>query len=112
MSTNDAGAITVCRASEVEPGTPMRVVVGELPPLVVFNLEGEFFVIEDTCTHGKASLAEGYVEGDEVECPWHGGRFCIRDGKPKGFPVVEAVRAYRATVVGDDVRISTEPIEE
>jgi ethylbenzene dioxygenase ferredoxin component len=97
--------VSLCQVSEVAAGAAKRVEPQGFPPLAVFNLGGEFFVIDDTCTHGLASLADGYVDGDEVECPWHNGKFCIRTGEPTGFPAVTPVRSYPVTVVGDEVCI-------
>ncbi len=92
---------------EVEPGGVRRVELPGLPPLAVFNLSGTYFVTDDTCTHGKASLSEGYVDGDTVECPWHGGRFAISTGKPTCLPAAEAIQVYPVVVVGDLVCIET-----
>jgi nitrite reductase/ring-hydroxylating ferredoxin subunit len=95
----------LCPTGDVEEGMPRRVVVDGLPPLAVFRLEDGYFVIADTCTHGQASLFEGFVEGDQIECPWHSGRFCIRDGKAMGAPAVDDVRAWPATVIDGQVAI-------
>src|SRR5687768_12258314 len=103
--------LPLCKASEVAPGSAKRVDVEGLPPLAVYNVNGAYYVTDDTCTHGQASLAEGYLEGEEIECPWHGGRFCVRNGEPLGFPVVMAVQTYEVTVVGEDVCITPAPKE-
>jgi nitrite reductase/ring-hydroxylating ferredoxin subunit len=95
----------LCPTGDVEEGMPRRVVVDGLPPLAVFRLEDGYFVIADTCTHGHASLAEGFIEGDQIECPWHSGRFCIRDGKAMGPPAVVDVKAWPARVVDGQVVI-------
>jgi nitrite reductase/ring-hydroxylating ferredoxin subunit len=95
----------ICKVGEVGPGAVMRVEVEGLPPLAVYNLAGTYYVTDDTCTHGKASLAEGYVEGAEIECPWHGGRFDIATGQPKCLPAAEPIATYPVAVVGDDVCI-------
>jgi nitrite reductase/ring-hydroxylating ferredoxin subunit len=89
----------LCEASDVEPGTARRIVVGRLV-LAAFNLEGEFYVTDDTCTHGFASLSSGIIDGDIVECPWHGGTFDIRSGAPVDHPCTVALNTYR-TVVRD-----------
>ena len=96
----------LCKVAEVGPGAVKRVEIDGLPPLAVFNLAGAFYVTDDTCTHGKASLAEGYVEGSEIECPWHGGRFEIATGRPTCLPASEAIATYAVTIVGDDVCIT------
>jgi nitrite reductase/ring-hydroxylating ferredoxin subunit len=95
----------LCKTAEVSPGAVKRVDVDGLPPLAVYNLRGRFYVTDDTCSHGKASLAEGFVDGGEIECPWHGGRFDIASGRPTCLPAAEPVTSYPATVVGDDVCI-------
>ena len=89
----------LCSASEVQPGTAERIVVGGLA-LAVFNLDGEFYVIDDTCTHGFASLSEGIVDGYIIECPWHGGTFDIRSGAAINHPCTVPLNTYQ-TVVKD-----------
>ena len=96
----------LCAIGDVEEGMPRRVVVDGLPPLAVFQLEDGYFVIADTCTHGQASLVEGFIEGDQIECPWHAGRFCIRDGKAMAAPAVDDVRAWSARVVDGQICIA------
>lgn len=88
----------LCRVDEVPDGDVRRVKVDGRPPLAVFNVAGEFFVIDDTCTHGMASLAEGFVEDGIVECPWHGGAFDVRTGAPVRHPCVVALRCYAVEV--------------
>ena len=95
----------ICKVTDVDPGAVKRVGVEGLPPLAVYNVGGRFYVTDDTCTHGKASLSEGYVEGTLIECPWHGGRFDIASGQPACLPAIEPITAYAVTVVGDDVCI-------
>ena len=87
----------LCEASDVQPGTAKRIVVGRLV-LAAFNLDGEFYVTDDTCTHGFASLSEGIIDGDIVECPWHGGTFDIRSGAPRDPPCTVPLNTYRAVV--------------
>jgi nitrite reductase/ring-hydroxylating ferredoxin subunit len=96
----------ICKVSDVGLGAVKRVEVDGLPPLAVYNLGGTYYVTDDTCTHGKASLAEGYVEGEQIECPWHGGRFDIATGQPTCLPAAEPVATYPVTIVGEDVCIA------
>ena len=106
MERSDQDLVRICKTGDVAPGSVKRAEAVGFPPLAVFNLAGTFYVTDDTCTHGQASLADGYVEGDQIECPWHSGRFCIRTGEPRAFPVVAPIRTYAVTVVGDDVCIA------
>jgi nitrite reductase/ring-hydroxylating ferredoxin subunit len=87
----------LCIASEVQPGTARRIVLGRLV-LAVFNLKGEFYVTDDTCTHGFASLSAGNIDGDIVKCPWHGGTFDIRSGAPIDRPCITSLNTYRAVM--------------
>jgi biphenyl 2,3-dioxygenase ferredoxin subunit len=68
--------------------------------LAVFNVEGEFFVTDDACTHGPGSLSEGYIEGDVVECNFHNGQFNIKTGEVVSPPCMVPVKTYR-TIVED-----------
>ncbi len=102
--TDDA-YVTVANVGDIQPGGLMYVEVGE-DPVCLVNLDGEFFALGDLCTHEEASLSEGMVIGDELECPLHGGAFEIRTGKPAALPVVVPAQTYRVRVVGDDVQVA------
>ena len=91
--------IELCSTSEVVPGAALKVERGNLT-LAVFNVEGEFYVTDDTCTHGPGSLSEGYIEGDVVECNFHNGQFNIKTGEVVAPPCMIPVKTYR-TVVED-----------
>jgi len=71
----------------------------------VFNLGGHYFVTQDECTHGPGSLAEGWVEGEEVECPFHQGRFHIPTGRPTAPPCEIPLRVWRARLIDGNVAI-------
>jgi nitrite reductase/ring-hydroxylating ferredoxin subunit len=88
----------LCAVDEVADGEVRRVKVEGRPPLAVFNVAGDFFVLDDTCTHGMASLSEGLVEDGVVECPWHGGAFDIRTGAATRHPCVVALRTYAVEI--------------
>jgi nitrite reductase/ring-hydroxylating ferredoxin subunit len=71
----------------------------------VFNVNGAFYAIDDTCTHRGASLSEGECEGTEVICPWHGARFDLVSGANRSPPASRGVASYSVQVVGDEVQI-------
>jgi biphenyl 2,3-dioxygenase ferredoxin subunit len=96
--------ISLCRAEEVGPGCALRVEHGKMV-LAVFNLDGEYFVTDDTCTHGPGSLSEGYVNGDVIECDFHNGSFDIRTGAVVAPPCMIPLKTYR-TVVDAEGRVS------
>jgi naphthalene 1,2-dioxygenase ferredoxin component len=62
--------------------------------LALYYVEGQVYATDNLCTHGHARLCDGFLEGFEIECPLHQGKFDIRDGKPLCQPVVEAIRSY------------------
>jgi biphenyl 2,3-dioxygenase ferredoxin subunit len=98
--------IALCRPSEVESGKAIRVEKGSVT-VAVFNLDGEFFVTDDLCTHGPGSLSEGCIEGDTVECDFHNGAFNIRTGAVVTAPCMVPIKTYR-TVVDADGFVSIE----
>jgi nitrite reductase/ring-hydroxylating ferredoxin subunit len=89
--------IELCNISDVEAGGALKVERGDLT-LAVFNVDGEFFVTDDACTHGPGSLSEGYIEGDVVECNFHNGQFNIKTGEVVSPPCMVPVQTYRAVV--------------
>lgn len=93
----------VVHTGEVEPDYALQVHVDGRPPLAVVCLEGEYFVMDDTCTHGDASMADGEIVGCEIECPFHAGRFDIRTGAATAYPCTKALRVYPVKVEGGQV---------
>jgi 3-phenylpropionate/trans-cinnamate dioxygenase ferredoxin component len=74
--------------------------------VAVFNLGGQFYAIEDVCTHDGAEIASGELEGDEIVCPRHGARFCIKTGAVKAPPAYEAVTCYPVRVEHGQIQVS------
>ena len=99
--------LDLCSADEITPGNALRVESGDLV-LAVFNVEGEYFVTDDLCTHGPGSLAEGYIDGDVVECNFHNGQFNIKTGEVVSPPCMVPVKTYKTTVEGGRVFIETD----
>lgn len=97
--------VKVATVSEIAPGKAKRVEVGDAE-IAVFNLDGEFYAIGDICSHEEASLSEGDIFGDVVECPLHGAEFDIKTGAARTLPAVAPVPNYPVKVEGDDVLVS------
>jgi biphenyl 2,3-dioxygenase ferredoxin component len=89
--------IELCQASSIASGCALRVEAEGLV-LAVFHVAGEFFVTDDACTHGPGSLSEGELEGDVIECNFHGGRFNVRTGEVVEPPCMVPVKTYPAVV--------------
>ena len=79
------------------PGTALRVETGNLA-VAVYNLDGEFYVTDDQCTHGPGLMSEGYIDDDVVECNFHNGQFNIKTGEVASPPCMIPLKTYRATV--------------
>lgn len=92
-STAETCLVALCAAADVQPDLPLQVVLDGFA-YAVFNLDGSYYATQDLCTHGPGSLAEGFVMGCEIECPFHQGRFDIRSGAPTAAPCTEALRTW------------------
>lgn len=90
--------IEVCRVDELEPGSVRRIEPPDHPAIAVYNVDGELHATADRCTHAKASLCDGDVEGDEVVCPVHFGRFHIPTGKALAFPATSDLVVFPVVV--------------
>ncbi len=74
--------------------------------LALFKLGETFHAIEDRCSHRQARLSEGRLEGNQIICPLHGGRFDIRDGTPKCLPAKVAVACYEVRIVDKQLQVA------
>jgi 3-phenylpropionate/trans-cinnamate dioxygenase ferredoxin subunit len=75
--------------------------------VAVFNIDGEFFAIDDVCTHDGGGLAGGEIDDHQVICPRHGSRFCLRTGKALTPPAYEPVRTHATRVVDGIVEVAS-----
>jgi naphthalene 1,2-dioxygenase system ferredoxin subunit len=79
--------------------------VAEGRRIAVYNVGGTFFATDDLCTHGSALLSDGWLDGDEIECPLHAGRFDVKTGKAICAPVTRDVATYPVRAEGDDLEV-------
>lgn len=85
-------------ASELEVNEIRQVELDAREPIAVYNLDGEYFATDDTCTHGNASMAEGDIDGSEVYCPFHMGAFDIRTGEATVAPCSVPLKTYEVVI--------------
>ncbi len=71
--------------------------------LALYQVDGEIYATDNICTHGNARLCDGFLEGHEIECPLHQGKFDIRNGKAMCAPLTEDVRTYPVKIEGSRV---------
>jgi nitrite reductase/ring-hydroxylating ferredoxin subunit len=72
--------------------------------LALFNIDGTFYAIDNTCLHRGGPLGEGEVEGDEVSCPWHGWQYNVKTGVCVNNPAAK-VATYQVKVDGTDLKV-------
>ena len=96
--------ITVARVDQLVAGT-RQIVDIDGSQIVVFNLEGKYYAIEDVCTHDGGQLTGGEVEGDQIICPRHGARFCIRTGAALTAPAYEPTATFPVRIEKDEIQV-------
>ena len=98
--------LELCSVDEVAEGEAIRVEKDGLE-LAVFNLNGQYYVTDDLCTHGPGLLHEGYIDGDIVDCNVHNGSFNIKTVEVVDPPCMIPVKTYRTSVENGKVCIET-----
>jgi 3-phenylpropionate/trans-cinnamate dioxygenase ferredoxin component len=100
----------VCTVEELETNKAFRVVIEKTAIVVVKDSTGAVHAIGDTCTHGDISLAEGFVEDEDIECWAHGSKFSLLTGKPLNLPAYEPVPVFVVNVDAEGI-VSIDPNE-
>jgi nitrite reductase/ring-hydroxylating ferredoxin subunit len=96
--------VKVASTDEIAPGSAKQAEVNG-KTIALFNLDGSYYAIDNTCTHRGGPLAEGFVEGEEVTCPWHGAQFNIKTGAVVSPPAAKDVAKFNVRVQGNDVEV-------
>lgn len=96
--------IKIATASDVPPGQGAAFTV-EGQRIALFNVEGAYYAIGDSCTHRGGALSEGDVQGTKVTCPLHGADFDLKTGAALGPPAQQGVPSYKVVVEGDDIKV-------
>src|SRR3990167_903441 len=96
--------ITVAKVGELAPGQ-WRTLDVDGAQIVMFNLGGQYFAIEDVCTHDGGQLTGGTIEGDQIVCPRHGARFCIRTGAALSAPAYEPTAKFPVRIEGGAIQV-------
>ena len=106
-SADGDGFLPVALVSDVPEGASKRVYL-DTDAVALFNVGGTYFAVSDRCTHGRASLSEGRVVDSGaclLECPWHGGRFELKTGRPAGGPPSAPLKTYQVKVSGEQILV-------
>jgi 3-phenylpropionate/trans-cinnamate dioxygenase ferredoxin subunit len=103
-----SGWLPAGRLSDLAPGKVRLVTDGADLNIAVCNVDGEIYAIEDVCTHDGGPLDQGELEGVEIECPRHGARFDVTDGRATCLPAIMPVKVYPVRVENGEIQIQVE----
>jgi 3-phenylpropionate/trans-cinnamate dioxygenase ferredoxin subunit len=96
--------VTIATPEQIPPGQVRVFQLGE-ERIAVCNVDGEFYTIDDECTHDHGPLDQGFLDGRQIECPRHGARFDVTTGKVVALPAVRPVRTYPTRVSNGSVEV-------
>src|SRR5260221_5757418 len=99
-----AKLLKIAKTKDVPPGQAAAFTI-EGQKIALFNVEGTYHAIGDTCTHRGGPLSEGDVQGTRVTCPWHGADFDLKTGAVLGPPAQKGVPSYKVVVEGDAIKL-------
>ena len=99
--------VVAAKVGEIPAGRVKVVEVGE-EEVAVCNVHGEFYAIANICTHDEGPLGEGYLVGDQIECPRHGARFSVRTGEVKVLPAIMPVPTFQVKVEGENILVDVD----
>ena len=101
----DTGFIKVAQVSELRNGEMMAVTIGD-DQVLLTNIDGKFYAIDDVCSHAYACLSDGDINGEEAACPLHGGSFNAITGAPMNPPAEEPLRVFQVKVEEDYIFVA------
>ena len=96
----------ICLKSQLSEEYPLKVELADGTTLAVYLVGDDVFVTEDRCSHGEASLSEGFVEGYDIVCPFHLGRFDVRTGEATKEPCYLPIKTFATKVEGDQIHLN------
>jgi len=99
-----SGFRTVAQLEDVAEGGVKGVMI-DSTAIVLVNVDGTIYALEDRCSHEEFPLSNGDVVAGEIECQLHGARFCVKDGTPRALPAVMPVKTYPVRVEGSAIQV-------
>jgi nitrite reductase/ring-hydroxylating ferredoxin subunit len=94
----------VAKVGDVVPGSCLKIVSGQFN-MVLYDLDGTLYATDEICSHAYASLAEGFILDDTIECPLHGACFSIKTGEALSAPAIDPIKTYPVRIENDVVLI-------
>ena len=99
--------VKAAKLGDILPGR-VKVVEIEDEDVALCNVDGEILAVANVCTHDDGPLGDGYLLGDEIECPRHGARFCVRDGAVRTLPAIIPIPTFAVKVEGENVWVDVD----
>ena len=96
--------VKVADLGECPPGSLLDIEAGE-ETIVLANVDGDFYALQNRCSHQDLPLSDGEMDGDQLECLYHGARFDVRTGKAVGLPAIKPVETYAVELRGQDIYV-------
>lgn len=97
--------IKAANIQAIDPGQMLKIKVGD-KNILLANIDGNIYAIDDQCSHEDASLYNGALKGNCVECPLHGSRFNVKTGEPLELPATEAIKTYAVKIENNEILIA------
>jgi naphthalene 1,2-dioxygenase system ferredoxin subunit len=102
--SNSGDWVTVAERAAVSDGEMKGVTIGS-QEIALYNLKGEIFATDNLCSHAFAFLTDGWLDGEEVECPLHAGRFEIKTGKGLGPPIPCDIKTFPVRIENGQIQV-------
>ena len=103
--------IFAANLADVRPGKTKKVCFPNHGPILLANVDGTIYAVDDTCTHEDSSLALGCLREDKVKCTLHGSWFSVVTGEPTDEPADEPLQRYSVEIKHNEIWIDLTPIE-
>ena len=103
-----AGYVKIASVDDVPAGEPVNVETLSGEQICLVRIEDEFYAFQDRCSHKDFPLSNGELDGDQIECAWHGARFDVRTGRALCLPAIKPIKTYDVRIEDGDIYIAVE----
>ena len=107
MTEQTEGYVRVAAESDVPPNTLLAVEHRDVK-ICLANADGRIYAFQDNCSHRDFPLSAGVIEGNTVECAWHGARFDMATGRATRLPAIKPIMTYEVRVENGDILVALE----
>ena len=104
MSDDETGWVKAANRSQLGVGDVLGVVIAGRD-VALYELDGTLYATDDICTHAYAKLSDGWLNGREIECPLHAGRFDVKTGKATSPPCTVPIKTYPVRLAGEEIQV-------